>query len=311
MRNFLHHLFFPREKNNYRAGLLHHKVLLSFILFFFSAGLLVSFVRTNFPSVLGISSDISNQQLLILTNQQRQNNNLPPLTDNPELNQAAANKATDMFSKNYWAHNAPDGTTPWVFIKSAGYSYIYAGENLARGFTNAPDVVNAWMNSSEHRKNVLSPNYQNVGFAVATGNLNGEETVLVVEMLGSTNLAPVASELKKPEAIAIASGSPAVNATTANAPSVPKPQNTASLASTSQLLGANSLPVIQPLINSQTLSLTLANVILFTFIFVLILDMIVIERRKIIRFVGHNLDHVFFFSLMLIIVLILAKGTII
>ena len=204
MINFLHRLFLPREDNNYRSELLHHKTILWLILLFISAGLFTSFIKTNFPSVLGVSSNISNQELLILTNQQRQNNNLGPLTDNSELDQAAANKAADMFSKDYWAHNAPDGTTPWVFIKSTGYNYIYAGENLARGFNSASEVINAWMNSPEHRQNVLSPNYQNVGFAAATGKLSGEDTVLVVEMLGSTTLAPIASEAKKPIAVAIA-----------------------------------------------------------------------------------------------------------
>ena len=314
MINFLHHLFLPKETNNYRSGLLHHKTLLTLILLFISAGLLTSFIKSNFPSVLGISANISNQQLLILTNQQRQNNNLAPLTDNSELDQAAANKAADMFSKDYWAHNSPDGTTPWVFIKAAGYNYIYAGENLARGFNSASDVINAWMNSPEHRQNVLSPNYQNVGFAVATGTLTGEDTVLVVEELGSTTLAPapIASGAKTPVAVAIAPGSPAVKTTTVvNSPSIPTVKQTANLVSNTQLLGANSLSIIKPLINSQTFSLTLAGIVLLTFIFVLFLDAMVVERRKIVRFVGHNLDHILFFSLMIFIVIILMKGSII
>lgn len=312
MINFLHHFFLPREDNNYRSEFLHHKAILALILFLVSAGIFTSFIKTNFPSVLGVSSNISNQELLILTNQQRQNNNLGALTDNSELDQAAANKASDMFSKDYWAHNAPDGTTPWVFIKSAGYNYIYAGENLARGFNSAPDVIVAWMNSPEHRQNVLSPNYQNVGFAVATGKLSGEDTVLVVEMLGSTTLAPIASAPKKPAAVAIATGSPAVVKTTnVNVPSIPNIQQSTNLIANTQLLGATSLSVIKPLINSQTFSLTLAGIILVTFIFVLFLDMMVVERRKIVRFVGHNLDHILFLSLIIVIVIFLMKGSII
>jgi hypothetical protein len=309
MINFLHHFFLPREDNNYRSEFLHHKAILALILFLVSAGIFTSFIKTNFPSVLGVSSNISNQELLILTNQQRQNNNMSALTDNSELDQAAANKASDMFSKDYWAHNSPNGTTPWVFIKSAGYNYIYAGENLARGFNSAPDVITAWMNSPEHRQNVLSPNYQNVGFAVATGKLSGEDTVLVVEMLGSTTLAPIASAPKKPTAVAIATGSPAVVKTTDV--SIPNVQQSSSLISNTQLLGASSLSIIKPLINSQTFSLTLAGIILITFILVLFLDMMVIEKKKIVRFVGHNLDHILFLSLVIIVVIILMKGSII
>jgi hypothetical protein len=224
-----------------------------------------------------------------------------------------------MFSKDYWAHNAPDGTTPWVFIKGAGYNYIYAGENLARGFSSAQDVITAWMNSPEHRQNVLSPNYQNVGFAVSTGKLNGEDTVLVVEMLGSTNLAPAVAEAKKPVEVAVAPGSPTVKLATVNTavptPIVPAPTVTTlqpiSKPVSQELLGISSLPIIKPMINSQSFSLILTEIVLFAFITVLILDMVIIERKKIVRFVGHNLDHVIFFSLILVIILILMKGVVI
>jgi len=257
---------------------------------------------------LGLSSDISNQQLLILTNQQRQNNNLPALTDNTELDQAAANKATDMFSKDYWAHNAPDGTTPWTFIKASGYNYVYAGENLARGFDSAPDVVTAWMNSPEHRQNILSPNYQNVGFAVATGKLSGEDTILVVEMLGSTNLgAPVAAKSNNPPTVVV--GSPATqNPVNAKAPIAPIGTVPIVKTGNTSLLGVS---VIKPLINSHSLAFLSASTILSLFILVLILDMAIIERKKIVRFVGHNLDHVIFLGVMFIIVVILLKGAII
>ena len=298
----------PRETNNYRSGLLHHKILLGLILVLVSAGCLTSFVKTNFPSVLGISSNISSQQLLILTNQQRQDNNLPALTDNSELDQAAANKAADMFSKNYWAHNSPDGTTPWVFIKNAGYNYIYAGENLARGFNSASDVVNAWMNSPEHRQNILSPDYRNVGFAVATGNLTGEDTVLIVEMLGSTNLAPAVAEANMPPAPAVAPTSPSVVNVNPKVTPIPIVQKVQVVTSAPSLLGVS---IIKPLINSQSFASISAETILLLFISILILDMMVVERKKIVRFVGHNLDHVLFLGAIFIIVIILFKGSII
>lgn len=311
MINFLHHFFLPREKNNYRAGLLHHKTLLNLSLLLIAAGLITSLVRTNYPSVLGLSADVSTQQLLILTNQQRQNSNLGALTDNSELDQAAANKAADMFAKDYWAHNAPDGATPWTFIKATGYNYVYAGENLARGFNSASDVVNAWMNSPEHRQNILSPNYQNVGFAVATGKLSGEDTVLVVEMLGSTSLGgSVATQNSNPPAVAVAAGSP-IATNTKPAPAVQSKPASAAIPEINvngNLLGAS---IIKPLINSHSFVSISAGAILALFIFVLILDMLVVERKKVVRFVGHNLDHLFFLGAMFVVVLILLRGTIV
>jgi hypothetical protein len=307
MINLLRHLFIPRESNNYRSGLLHHKILLSLSFLLVSAGLVTFIVRVNFPSVLGLSSDISTQQLLILTNQQRENNSLSALTDNPELDQAAANKALDMFNKDYWAHDAPDGTTPWVFIKGAGYNYVYAGENLARGFNNASDVINAWMNSPEHRQNVLSANYQDVGFAVATGKLTGEDTVLVVEMLGSTSLAgSTVAKNTVPPTTEVAANTPANSMAKA-------PQSQATTApvvnsSSINLLGSS---VIKPLIHSNSFASISSGVILSLFIFVLCLDMLIIERKKIVRFVGHNLDHILFLSAIFGIVAILMRGSII
>lgn len=271
----------------------------------------MSYVKTNFPSVLGITSNVSTQELLILTNQQRQSNSLYPLTESSILDQAAVGKASDMFSKNYWAHIAPDGTTPWVFIKGAGYNYIYAGENLARGYNSAQDVVNAWMASPEHRQNMLSSHYQNVGFAVATGSLTGEDTVLVVEMLGSTSLAqaPIENNSNSPTTVAVASGSPSVVSKATPPPIVAAKLNSPS--KQTQLAASSPLPQAQTLINSSTFSSFSAKAIVSFFILILVLDMVIIERRKIVRFVGHNLDHVLFLSLILIVILILFKGWVI
>ena len=91
MKNLLHHLFLQKPSNNYRPKLLHHKVLFVFILFFFSAGLLMPLIKTNFPSVLGISANVSTQDLLILTNGKRQENGLGSLTIDDRLNHLGFN----------------------------------------------------------------------------------------------------------------------------------------------------------------------------------------------------------------------------
>ncbi len=272
----------------------------------------MSFLRTNYPSVLGTYSNISQEALLSLTNQDRQAAGVPPLSLNSELSQAAAGKAADMFAKDYWAHIAPDGTTPWDFIKGAGYNYIYAGENLARGYTTPDAVVNAWMASPSHRENMLSPKYNDVGFAVETGNLTGENTVLIVEMFGSTTFATKTvspqQETAQPVQVAQALPTPtvgeAINSTASQTLAVQK------IGSNQKLAVNAGTGLKQPLVNGATFSVLSARMIIGLFIFVLILDMIVIERRKIIRFVGHNLDHVIFFSLLLLIILILARGAI-
>jgi hypothetical protein len=118
------------------------------------------------PSVQAIDT----ASLLSLTNQQRVAANLSPLVLNSKLSQAAEVKANDMITNNYWAHVSPTGVTPWTLIRQTGYQYQYAGENLAEDYSSAEAVVNAWMNSPGHRKNLLNPKLCEVGFA-SVGNI--------------------------------------------------------------------------------------------------------------------------------------------
>ncbi len=302
MKKFLRHFFTPHLTNNYRPKLLHPQILVLLILFFFSLGIFTSFTRQKYPSVLGISSQISIDQLLILTNQQRQNNNLPPLSLNGTLSSAALAKGNYMLEKNFWAHIAPDGTTPWYFIKSAGYNYIYAGENLARGYDSAAGVVDAWMASPSHRENILSSNYKEVGFAVLDGNLTGENTILVVEMFGNKGEVQAAPNESTAPAQEVESSTPQI----ASQPAV-KEEVKQEVKETKKEEPVAPTPAA-PLINAQTFSSNLAMTTVAIFMFVLILDMIIIERKKIIRFVGHNLDHVLLFTLIGILLLVILKG---
>lgn len=283
MKKFLHHFFIPKESNNHRPKLLHHSSLLCLAILLFLGQFLLVGNRSHSTDILGITIDITSQRLLDVTNQKRKEDKAQPLVFNEDLSKAAYEKAKDMFAKNYWAHTAPDGTTPWVFIKKVGYDYTFAGENLARGFTSSDDVIKAWMASPSHKENMLSKNYSDVGFAFMEGKLMGEDTVLVVEMFGNKNLPQYASAQE--------GGSTPVKRTT-------------------QGFAINTGILNKPLINTQAASTNIIVILLSVFIFVLMIDMILIGRRKIVRVVGHNLDHIFFFTFIIILV-ILYKGGII
>jgi uncharacterized protein YkwD len=289
MRKFLSHLFIPKESNNHRAKVLHHTNILLTIAFLLLASFFIQRIKISFPSILGISADISSEQLLSLTNKERKAIGAGDLVLNDKLSQAALEKANDMFQYDYWAHNSPQGKTPWVFIKSAGYSYVYAGENLARGFTNSEDVVKAWMASPDHRANMLSTNYQDVGFAVKLGKLKGEETVLIVEEFGNLYM-PVAKN--KVQEIA-----PDEDVVPAKSISIPQ---------------KTTLAVRQhPIISTESLSSNIYYVFIIVFIVALFLDMIIVEKKKVMRFVGHNIDHILYLLLILILIGIWGKGVII
>jgi len=70
-----------------------------------------------------------------------------------------------------------------VLVYKNNYNYKYAGENLAIDFIDSSQVIEAWLNSPSHRANLLNQNYQEIGVAVVSGNLEGYETTLVVQVL--------------------------------------------------------------------------------------------------------------------------------
>lgn len=128
---------------------------------------------------------ITTSQLFTLTNVQRTSNGLPALVESPLLTQAATLKAQDEITNHYWGHDSPTGVQPWDWFNQVGYSYIYAGENLAQQFVTSDGVMTGWMNSPGHRANILNVHYLEVGFAVVCGMTNNNPTTLVVAEYGS------------------------------------------------------------------------------------------------------------------------------
>lgn len=114
------------------------------------------------------------QQVVDLVNAQRSKNGLPALTHNWELSRVARYKSQDMIDKNYFSHTSPTYGSPFDMMKSFGISYTAAGENIAKGQNSPQSVMNAWMNSSGHRANILNKSYNQIGVGVAKdsrGNL--------------------------------------------------------------------------------------------------------------------------------------------
>lgn len=172
----------PQRANDYQPYLIRRYSLLAMVCLVVGAQILYNVQHTG--SVLGESANISMNALLEETNQSRRQHGIATVDLSESLNRAAYLKVTDMFAKQYWGHDAPDGTKPWKWFADAGYSYSEAGENLAKNFYTAEAVSGAWMNSAEHRANILNPDYTEVGFAVASGTLEGKATTIVVALYG-------------------------------------------------------------------------------------------------------------------------------
>ena len=167
----------PHAKNDYRPHLVRRYGLLA--IFFVVIGIQLGYNGAATGNVLGRQSDITINSLLYQTNLTRAQANKPALKLSTKLNKAAYLKVQDMFDKQYWAHNAPDGTQPWKWFGDVSYNYSEAGENLAKNFTTTNSVMTAWMDSPEHKENVLKTEYQDVGFAVMDGELDGKPTSIL------------------------------------------------------------------------------------------------------------------------------------
>lgn len=106
-----------------------------------------------------------------LVNQQRAANGLKPVTLSAELSKAARAKSQDMHDNRYFAHESPTYGSPFDMLKSFGISYRTAGENIAMGYATPEAVMNAWMNSTGHRANILNASYTQIGVGyVADGS---------------------------------------------------------------------------------------------------------------------------------------------
>ncbi|MEW9677152.1 CAP domain-containing protein [Lentibacillus sp. L22] len=118
------------------------------------------------------------QQVVDLTNQERQKQGLSPLKADTELSKVAHEKSRDMSANNYFSHNSPNYGSPFDMMKSYGISYKTAGENIAKGQKSPEEVVNGWMNSEGHRANILNPDFTHIGVGhVENGNYWTQEFI--------------------------------------------------------------------------------------------------------------------------------------
>lgn len=108
-----------------------------------------------------------------LINAQRTKNGLSALKIDSEVQNVARIKAQDMVNNNYFSHNSPIYGSPFDMLKSFKVSYKTAGENIAGNSSNSA-AVNAWMNSSGHKANILNSSFNYTGIGVVTGSKYGK-----------------------------------------------------------------------------------------------------------------------------------------
>lgn len=137
------------------------------------------------PPQKSLEANLTVENLLEVTNQDRIKVGLKPLEINSKLSEAALAKANHILQNNYFAHTSPAGIQPWDFIKKTGFKYLYAGENLALNYTSAYELEQDFLQSLPHRENLLSPLFSEVGIAVVPGIYQGQSAIVTVQIFAS------------------------------------------------------------------------------------------------------------------------------
>jgi uncharacterized protein YkwD len=126
------------------------------------------------------------KEMLASVNAARKQAGLRPLKANALLDKAAQGHAEDMLARGYFAHKSPSGNTVRERARAAGYGWHLIGENIAFGQTSVDEVMETWLNSPGHRKNILTAGFTELGVGLAMGlGPDGKYQVYWVQNFGA------------------------------------------------------------------------------------------------------------------------------
>ncbi|MFC0098617.1 CAP domain-containing protein [Micromonospora marina] len=123
---------------------------------------------TKATATTGLSAEL--QKVVTIVNQERAKAGCKALTVNAKLNLAAQRHSQDQADHRKMDHKGSDGSQPRDRVKAAGYSYRMVGENVAWNYQTPAAVMEGWMDSEGHRKNILNCSYTQIGVGVARSN---------------------------------------------------------------------------------------------------------------------------------------------
>jgi uncharacterized protein YkwD len=121
------------------------------------------------PSVNPAEHSDPEGRLITLMNQSRAKAGLRPLKPSGLLGEVARSHSREMSAGDFFSHTGPTGSGPMERLERAGYAWKAFGENIGCGEDSPEKILLSWMNSSDHRENVLDPAYTEVGIGLVRG----------------------------------------------------------------------------------------------------------------------------------------------
>jgi uncharacterized protein YkwD len=116
------------------------------------------------------------KRIFLLHNHVRKKHGLKPLCVNTHLTRSARFHSREMINKDYFSHRSYNGEGVGARLRRFGYDWSVYGENIAGGYgpPSAPGpIFKRWMNSAQHRANILNRRFRQIGVGTATGNYKG------------------------------------------------------------------------------------------------------------------------------------------
>ena len=104
-----------------------------------------------------------------------------PLATDPHLDTVAQEHAQDMLLRAYYDHDTPEGQKPRARLEATGYLAHKVGENIAEGQFSVDEVMSGWLASSGHRRNLLDPEFTDLGVGLAVGHFEDRLRILWVQ----------------------------------------------------------------------------------------------------------------------------------
>jgi hypothetical protein len=165
---------------------------------FYTASLLAIVLGIFLLPKTAFMASINPEKIISLTNKERTSAGLNVLHINKQLTQAAEAKAQAILNSQTFDHTI-DGKKFSSWIKVTGYQYKLVGENLAIDFVTDEGLMRAWMNSPEHRENILEKDYTEIGIGIAEGKFDGQNTIVVAQLFGDPIIkaAPIPASIAK------------------------------------------------------------------------------------------------------------------
>lgn len=177
----LKELFLPNKENGFLPKIISGRALIYYT--FLSVLIFVLVCPEVFRMddfLAGLTQDLIIEEI----NPVREENGYLKLQPSDKLNLAAQMKAEDMLERQYFDHVGPNGEAPWTWLKKVDYDYAAAAENLAIHASQPKSLVKAWLKSPTHAKNILNGYFTEIGVGIATGEMEGRKTTVVVMFLG-------------------------------------------------------------------------------------------------------------------------------